>query len=140
MDQKITDLHDKYTGGSIDRREFLKRLSVLTGGTIAAHAIISRFENNYAFSGTIRKKDPPLFTEYIEYPGETGKIRAYHARPDVDEKFPGVIVIHENRGLNPHIEDVTRRMAREGFYSIAPDALSPLGGTPEDTDEARTKM
>jgi carboxymethylenebutenolidase len=79
-----------------------------------------------------------MHTEYVEYPGKTGAIRASLARPEGDAKSPGVIVIHENRGLNPHIEDVTRRVAAEGFLTIAPDALSPLGGTPEDPDEARS--
>ena len=78
-----------------------------------------------------------MYTEYIKYPGETGEVRAYLTMPKVDAKLPGVIVIHENRGLNPHTEDVARRVALEGFLALAPDALSPLGGTPEDTDEAR---
>ena len=79
-----------------------------------------------------------MHTEYVEYPGKTGAIRAGLARPEGDAKSPGVIIIHENRGLTPHIEDVTRRVAAEGFLAIAPDALSPLGGTPEDPDEARS--
>jgi carboxymethylenebutenolidase len=79
-----------------------------------------------------------MHTEYVEYPGKTGPIRALLARPDGDAALPGVIVIHENRGLTPHIEDVTRRVAEEGFLAIGPDALSPLGGTPEDQDEARS--
>jgi carboxymethylenebutenolidase len=74
--------------------------------------------------------------EHIKYPGATGEVGAYLARPKGDEKLPGVVVIHENRGLNPHIEDVTRRVALEGFLAISPDALSPLGGTPEDPDKA----
>jgi carboxymethylenebutenolidase len=78
-----------------------------------------------------------MHTEYIKYPGETGEVCAYLAQPKEDVKLPGVIVIHENRGLNPHIEDVARRVALEGFLALAPDALSPLGGTPEDSDEAR---
>ena len=79
-----------------------------------------------------------MYTEYIKYPSETGEVRAYLAMPKGDAKLPGVIVIHENRGLNPHTEDVARRVALEGFLALAPDALSPFGGTPEDTDEART--
>ena len=77
-----------------------------------------------------------MHTEYVTYPGETGDVRAILARPDGDAKLPGVIVIHENKGLHPHIEDVTRRVAQEGFLAIGPDALSPLGGTPEDVDKA----
>jgi len=84
------------------------------------------------------QEDIAMHTDYVEYPGKTGSIRASLARPEADTKSPGVIVIHENRGLNPHIEDVTRRVAAEGFLAIAPDALSPLGGTPEDPDEARS--
>jgi len=80
---------------------------------------------------------PDLYTQDIEYPGETGPVRAYLARPKGETKRPGVIVIHENRGLQPHIKDVARRVAAEGFLAIAPDALSPLGGTPEDEDQAR---
>jgi len=88
----------------------------------------------------VPKEDPRLYVEDIEYPGETGDVLAHFARPKGDEKLPGVIVIHENRGLNPHTEDVARRVALEGFLAIAPDALSPLGGTPEDVDEARSLM
>ena len=88
----------------------------------------------------VPKEDPRLHVEDIKYPGETGDVLAHFARPNGDEKLPGVIVIHENRGLNPHTEEVARRVALEGFLAIAPDALSPLGGTPEDVDEARTMM
>ena len=77
-----------------------------------------------------------LQNEHIHYPGATGEIRAYLARPDGDEKRPGVVVIHENQGLTPHIEDVNRRVASEGFLSLAPDSLTPLGGTPQDLDKA----
>lgn len=136
MDQKIIDLYDNYTHGLLDRREFLKKLAILTGST-AAIALLPLLENNYAQAQIIPKDDPRLHTEYIKYPGATGEVRAYLARPKGDPKLPGVIVVHENRGLNPHIEDVTRRLALEEFLAIAPDALSPLGGTPEDVDEAR---
>jgi len=88
----------------------------------------------------IPKKDPRLYVENIKYPGKTGDVLAHFARPKGDIKLPGVIVIHENRGLNPHTEDVTRRIALEGFLAVAPDALSPLGGTPEDVNEARSLM
>ena len=84
------------------------------------------------------RKPVDLHTEEVEYTGETGPVRAYLARPEGETKRPGVIVIHENRGLQPHIKDVTRRVAEEGFLALAPDALSPLGGTPKDADEART--
>jgi carboxymethylenebutenolidase len=88
----------------------------------------------------VSKEDPRLYVEDIKYPGETGDVLAHFAKPKGDTKLPGVIVIHENRGLNPHTEDVARRVALEGFLAIAPNALSPLGGTPEDADEARSLM
>ena len=88
----------------------------------------------------VPKDDPRLYVEDIKYPGETGEVLAHFARPKGDLKLPGVIVIHENRGLNPHTKEVARRVALEGFLAIAPNALSPLGGTPEDVDEARSLM
>jgi carboxymethylenebutenolidase len=88
----------------------------------------------------VPKDHPRLYVEDIKYPGETGEILAHFARPKGDLKLPGVVVIHENRGLNPHTEEVARRIALEGFLAIAPNALSPLGGTPEDVDEARSLM
>lgn len=138
MDQKIIDLYDEYNHGSLDRREFLKRLAIHVGGIAAATALLPLLENNYAKAEVVPKDDPRLYTDYIQYPGAIGGVRAHLARPKGDAKLPGVLVIHENRGLNPHIEDVTRRVAWEGFLAIAPDALSPLGGTPEDPDKARS--
>jgi carboxymethylenebutenolidase len=88
----------------------------------------------------VPKDHPRLYVEDIKYPGETGEILAHFARPKGNLKLPGVVVIHENRGLNPHTEEVARRIALEGFLAIAPNALSPLGGTPEDVDEARSLM
>ena len=88
----------------------------------------------------ISKEDPRLHVVNIKYPGETGDVLAHFTRPKGDKKYPGVVVIHENRGLNPHTEEVARRVALEGFLAIAPDAVSPLGGTPEDVDEARSLM
>lgn len=140
MDQKIADLYGEYTLGLIGRREFLKKLAALAGGTAAAVALLPFIEKNHARAQVVPEDDPRLHTEYIKYPGETGEVRASLARPKGDEKLPGVIVIHENRGLVPHIEDVNRRVALEGFLAIAPDALSPLGGTPGDTNEARSLM
>jgi len=138
MDPKIIDLYDKYVRESVDRREFLKKLAVLAGGTAAAYALLPLLEGSHAGADIVPKDDPRLHTESVTYPGETGEMRAYLARPKEDAKRPGVIVIHENRGLNAHIEDVNRRVALEGFLSIAPDALSPVGGTPEDSDKARS--
>jgi len=136
MDQKIIDLYDEYTHGLLDRREFLKKLSMLAGGTAAAIALLPLLEKSHAKAEVVPKNDSRLYTDYIKYPGATGEVRAYLARPKGDGKLPGVVVIHENRGLVPHIEDVTRRIALEGFLAIGPDALTPLGGTPEDPDKA----
>lgn len=140
MDQKISDLYDEYTKGRLDRRVFLRKLFVLAGSTATAFTLLPLLENNYAKAATVTNENPELHTEFIKYPGETGEVRAYLARPKTEKKLPGVIVIHENKGLQPHIQDVTRRMAREGFLAIGPDALSPLGGTPEDVDKGRSLM
>ena len=136
MDPKIIDLFDDYLHKSLDRREFLNKLALLAGGTAAAFALLPLLERNHVGAEIVPMDDPRLHSEYTKYPGETGEVRAYLARPKGDAKLPGVIVIHENRGLHPHIEDVNRRVALEGFLSISPDALSPVGGTPKDPDKA----
>lgn len=141
MDRKIIELYDQYAQGSLDRREFLQKLAYLAGGTAAALALLSILENrNAAAAEIIAQDDPRLETQHISYPGATGEVRAYLARPKGEGKLPGVVVIHENRGLNAHIEDVNRRVALEGFLAMAPDALSPVGGTPQDPDQARSLM
>ncbi len=140
MDEKIFDLYDEYTNGSLDRRKFLKKLAVLAGSTAAAVTLLPLIEHHYAQAQVVPKDDTLLHVENIKYPGETGDVRAHLARPKEETKRPGVIVIHENRGLNPHTEDVARRVALEGFLAIAPDALSPFGGTPGDVKEARSLM
>ena len=137
MDQRIINLYDEYTHKPLTREEFIKKLVVLTGSTAAAIAILPFIEVNYANAQTIQDGDPRLFTEHVTYAGQGAEMKAYVARPKELKKYPAVMVIHENRGLNPHIEDVTRRMALEGFLAFAPDALAPLGGTPSDTDKAR---
>ncbi len=137
MNQEIIQLHDHYIEEGTNRREFLKKLAILTGGTASALAILPMLDYNHVHAETISREDSRLNTDYLDYPGKTGNIRAYFARKKTKGKQPGVIVIHENRGLNPHIEDITRRMALEGFTALAPDALSPLGGTPTDPDKAR---
>jgi carboxymethylenebutenolidase len=137
MDQTIIDLYEKYTHDLLDRREFLKKLGIFLGSAVAANALLPLLETNYARAEVVSKDDPRLKTDYINYPGATGEIRAYFARPKGDAKLPGVIVAHENIGLVPHIEDVTRRVALEGFLAIGPDALSPVGGTPKDDNEAK---
>jgi len=136
MDHKIIDLYEKYSYGLLDRREFLRRLVIVAGSGAAANALLLLLENNDAKAQVVPKDDPRIQAEHIKYPGATGEVRAYLVRPRGDEKLPGVVVIHENKGLVPHIEDVTRRVALEGFLAIAPDAMTPLGGTPEDPDKA----
>ena len=140
MDQRCIDLYGEYTNNRLDRREFLNKLTKIAGGATAAAALLPLLESNHAHAQTVPENDPRLHTEYIKYPGETGDVQAFLARPKGETKLPGVIVIHENKGLNPHTEDVARRVALEGFLAIAPNALSPLGGTPDDVDEARTLM
>jgi len=137
MDQTIMDLYERYTHDLLDRREFLKKLGIFLGSAAAANALLPLLETNYARAEVVSKDDPRLKTDYINYPGATGEIRAYFARPKGEAKLPGVIVAHENIGLVPHIEDVIRRVALEGFLAIGPDALSPVGGTPKDDNEAK---
>jgi carboxymethylenebutenolidase len=135
MDQRIINLFDEYTHKPLGRHAFLKKLVQLTGSTAAALSVLPLLEVNYAQAQTTN--DDQLLTERVSYPVEGGEMKAYIARPKKKKKYPVVMVIHENRGLNPHIEDVTRRLALEGFLSIAPDALSLQGGTPTDADKAR---
>jgi carboxymethylenebutenolidase len=136
MDQEVVELYEKYSHGSLGRRDFLKKLAIVAGGTAAADGLLPLLERSSAIAQVVAKDDARLMAEYMKYSGETGDVRAYFVRPKGDAKHPGVVVIHENRGLNAHIEDVTRRVALEGFLAIAPDALSPLGGTPEDPEKA----
>jgi carboxymethylenebutenolidase len=138
MDKKVVDLYDEYNNGLLDRRQFLKRLSMLAGGILAANTLLTLLDGNSARADLVSKDDPRLLTEDIRYKGATGDVRGKLARPKGDSKVPGVIVIHENRGLNAHIADVTRRIALEGFLALAPDALSPVGGTPDDETKAAT--
>jgi len=138
MDQRIINLYDEYTHKPLSRNEFLRRLAILAGGTAAAMAILPMIEVNQAHAAITPDND--LFTERINYQGVNGDMQAYVARPKEEGKYPTVVVIHENRGLNAHIEDVTRRAANAGFLAIAPNALSPLGGTPANEDDARAKF
>jgi carboxymethylenebutenolidase len=138
MDQRIINLYDEYTHKPLSRNEFLRRLVLLTGSTAAAMTILPMIEVNQANAAITPADD--LFTERISYPGVNGDMQAYVARPKAEKKYAAVVVIHENRGLNAHIEDVTRRAANAGYLAIAPNALSSLGGTPANEDEARTKF
>jgi len=132
MDKEITRLYEDYKQGGTNRRDFIRKLAMVVGSTAAAMALLPVLEDNSLKASTPSQDNSDLITEFIKYPGETGDIRGFLARPKGGKKFPAVIVIHENKGLVPHIQDVTRRMAREGFLALAPDALSPVGGTPED--------
>lgn len=138
MDQQYINLYDEYTHKPLNRQEFLRRLTLLAGSTAAAMSILPLLEVNYAHAAVTNADD--LFTEYIKYPGVQGEMAAYIARPKEEKKYAAVIVIHENRGLNAHIEDVARRVANAGYLAVAPNALAPIGGTPANEDEARTKF
>ena len=135
MKQEIINLYDEYTHKPLSRGDFLKKLSLLTGGMTAALTILPSLESNYAIA---QVSDNELFTEEITYKGINGDMKAYVARPKEMKTYPTVIVIHENRGLTPHIEDVARRAAQAGFLAIAPNALSVMGPVPANEDEART--
>ena len=132
MDNEITTLYEEYRQRGTNRRDFIRKLGMVAGSTAAAMALLPVLEDNSLKASTTFQDNSDLVTEFIKYPGETGEIRGFLARPKSGKKFPAVIVIHENKGLVPHIQEVTRRMAREGFLALAPDALSPVGGTPED--------
>jgi carboxymethylenebutenolidase len=138
MDQRIINLFDEYTHKPLSREEFIKKLARLTGSTAAALAVLPMLEVNYAEAATISAQDPRLLTENVSYDGEGGlRMKGYLAKPVGAKNVGSVVVIHENRGLNPHIQDVTRRLALEGFIALAPDGLSSLGGTPTDEEQAR---
>ena len=140
MDQRTADIYEARTNGGLDRRAFLKNLASAAGGTAVVYTLLPHLEENDAMAEAVPKDDPRLQMDYVSYAGETGDIIAYAAQPKEISGLPGVIVIHENTGLQPHIEDVTRRVALEGFLAIAPDALSPLGGTPQDVNQARSLL
>ena len=136
MEKILIDLYDEYIGGFLSRREFITRLAVIAGSTSAAYSLMIALGNDYAAAEMISKDDNRIESSYITYKGASGDVRANLVLPRGDKKVPGVVVIHEIWGLNPHIEDVARRFAVEGFMAIAPDALSSLGGTPEDPQKA----
>lgn len=137
MDQKIINLYDAFTHGDISRRTFMNRLGKLAGSTAAAAALLPLLKNDYAKAAMIAEDDDRLAIETVTWDSGGTEYSGYLARLKGGEARPAVIVIHENRGLNPHIEDVTRRLAVEGFLAMAPDLLSPAGGTPDDEDRAR---
>jgi carboxymethylenebutenolidase len=137
MDQRIIDLYDSFTHDMINRREFLDRLAEVAGSSAAALALLPLLQNDYARAAVVTPDDARLAIEAASYDTQGTRISGYLARLKTKEKRPAVIVIHENRGLNPHIKDIARRLALEGFLSFAVDMLSPLGGTPGDEDKGR---
>jgi carboxymethylenebutenolidase len=136
--QAMIDAYDEYTHLTLDRRGFMEQLTRLAGSGAAAAAIAPLIGADAAQAAMVAADDPRLLSEEAAWPGEGGEMRGYLVRPvESMEKLPAVIVIHENRGLNEHIRDVARRVALEGFVALAPDFLSPAGGTPDDADKAR---
>lgn len=134
------DKNHQLPQGYLDRRRFLQELALLPGGTAVAYALLAQLGRGVARGEVVAPDDPRLDVGYITYPGETGGMRAYAARPKGEEQYPGVVIVHENTGLQPHFEDVARRLALEGFHAIAPDALSPVGGTPSSTTQATSLL
>src|SRR5664280_30813 len=137
MDQRIIDLYDRFTHGGMNRRQFLDRLAQIAGSSAAALALLPLLQNDYARAAMIAPDDARLAIDTVSYDAAGTPIKGYLARLKSKGKRPAVIVIHENRGLNLHIQDVVRRIALEGFLSFGVDMLSPLGGTPADEDQAR---
>ena len=139
MDQCIINLFDEYTHAPLSRREFLDRLQQLAGGTALAAVALAVLEPGYAQAATVNELADDLVTEEVNWPGEAGvTMKGYLVHPQSKKKMGAVIIIHENRGLTPHIKDVTRRVAQAGYLALGVDALSGFGGTPVNEDEGRT--
>lgn len=140
FDPELLTLLDKYVHGGINRREFMDSAAKYAVGGVTAASLVEALSPNYAFAEQVPKDDKRLKTEYVTFdsPQGYGKIRAYLARPaNAKGKLPGVLVVHENRGLNPYIEDVARRLGVAGYLALAPDELTPVGGYPGDDDKGR---
>jgi len=140
IDRRVFELYDEYCHGDIDRRQFLERASALTIGGVSALAMAQALLPRYALAQTISFTDQRIKARYVTYTspgGSSGTMRGYLVQPSGQGPFPSVLVIHENRGLNPYIEDVARRAAVEGFVALAPDGLFPVGGYPGNDDEGR---
>lgn len=140
ISQEVFDLYDDYAHNRIDRRQFAEKLSLFAVGSITLPSLLSFVMPNYKDTLLVQADDPRLKSEYIHYPSPKGggNIKGLLSMPvKKKKKIPGILVVHENRGLNPYIEDVGRRAALEGFISLAPDALTPLGGYPGNDDEGR---
>lgn len=141
ISQEVFDLYDAYAHNRVDRRDFIERLSGYAVGGLTVSSLLSFISPNYVDNVTIDPKDPRLSSDYVEYnsPKGGGTIKGLLSTPDnFKGKLPGIVVVHENRGLNPYIEDTARIAALEGFITLAPDALTPLGGYPGNDDEGRT--
>jgi carboxymethylenebutenolidase len=137
MDQRVVDLYNTYIHGNMPRRDFLQRLAGIAGSVAAATALLPLIECNYARAAVVAADHADLEAAYASYSGARGPVRAYVARRKGDAKLPGVVIIHENRGLNAYIEDVARRAALAGYVAVAPDGLSVAGGAPADQEKAR---
>lgn len=140
FDPELLELYDYYVHGKINRREFLDRAAVFAVGGLAATTILASLSPNYALAEQVKFTDPDIIAEYITYPSPkgNGQVRGYLVRPaKADAKVASVLVVHENRGLNPYIEDVARRVAKAGFIALAPDGLSSVGGYPGNDDQGR---
>ena len=140
FDQELLDLYDYYVHGQIDRRTFLQRAAKYAVGGLTALTLLEMLSPQYALAAQVPNDDARVKTEYLKYPSPAGsdEMRGLFAKPSsATGKLPGVIVVHENRGLNPYVEDVTRRVALAGFVAFAPDALYPIGGYPGTDDEGR---
>ena len=140
VDRRIIELYNDYVHSTMPRRDFIARLTTMAGGAAAATTLLGVLEPSYAQARQVEPDDKRLRTEKIEFNGPNGPVKAYVARPrklGKSDKVPGVLVIHENRGLNEHIEDVARRTALAGYVAIAPDGLSVAGGAPADQEAAR---
>ena len=138
ISQDMIRLYDEYTHLTLDRRDFLNKLTKLAGSAAAAAAIVPLLEASKARAALIAADDSRVKSETVTYPGGAGEMKGYLAWPaEGAEKLPAVLIVHENRGLNPHTQDVARRMALEGFLVLGADFLSPAGGTPENEDQAR---
>ena len=141
MDPKIVDLYNEYIHGDMPRRTFLKRIVEIAGGTAAASAMLAFVEPNWAQGQQVDPDDDRLEGGDVMYPGSTGDVKGYFAKPaDADGPLPGIVVIHENRGLNAHIEDVARRAALAGYVALAPDGLTYVGGGLVDQEAARDRF
>jgi len=140
FDQELLDLYDYYIHGQLDRRGFIDRAAKFAVGGLTAAALLEMLSPKYAFAAQVPKDDQRLKSEYLKYPAPdgSGEMRGLFAKPaDISGRLPGILVVHENRGLNPYIEDVARRVALAGFVAFAPDALYSLGGYPGNDDEGR---